>query len=70
MTALLQAGKDNQAQKLATAFVPFAGPISPGGLEQSKLQAKPGLYVLVCFMDTQDGREHTQLGMERTIRIK
>jgi hypothetical protein len=25
--------------------------------------------VLACFMDTQDHREHTQLGMERVIRI-
>jgi hypothetical protein len=30
---------------------------------------KPGVYVLACFMNTQDGRVHTQLGMERTIRI-
>ena len=33
------------------------------------VQAKPGIYVLACFMDTQDGREHTRLGMLRTIRI-
>jgi hypothetical protein len=26
-------------------------------------------YVLACSMTTQDGCEHTQLGMERTIRI-
>jgi len=25
--------------------------------------------VQACFMDTQDGREHTTLGMERIIRI-
>jgi hypothetical protein len=31
--------------------------------------ARPGIYVLVCFMDTQDHREHTRLGMERTIQI-
>jgi hypothetical protein len=23
-----------------------------------------GFWVLACFMDTQDGREHTTLGME------
>lgn len=29
----------------------------------------PGYYVLSCFMDTQDGREHSELGMERVIHI-
>jgi hypothetical protein len=33
------------------------------------IHAQPGVYMLACFMDTQGGREHTQLGMERTIRI-
>jgi hypothetical protein len=33
------------------------------------LHAKPGYYVEVCHMDTQDGREHTRLGMERLIRV-
>jgi hypothetical protein len=69
LTALLRAGKDKQAQRLATGFVSFAGPLSQGGVQQQVLHAKPGTYVLVCFMNTQDGREHTQLGMERTIRI-
>lgn len=69
LTALLLAGKDNQAMKLAASFNQFMGPVSPGGLQQFTLRAKPGTYVLACFMDTQDGREHTQLGMERTIRI-
>lgn len=69
LTALLLAGKDNQAQKLALSFGMFMGPMSTGGLQQFTLHAKPGIWVLLCFMDTQDGREHTQLGMERTIRI-
>ncbi|MGH2867729.1 MAG: hypothetical protein ACRDNK_09195 [Solirubrobacteraceae bacterium] len=69
LTALLRAGKDKQAQRLATGFVSFAGPVSQGAMQQQVLHAKPGMYVLVCFMDTQDGREHTRLGMERTIRI-
>jgi hypothetical protein len=38
-------------------------------MQQQVLTAPPGIYVLACFMNTQDGREHTQLGMERTIRI-
>ena len=29
----------------------------------------PGVYVIFCSMNTQDGREHFQLGMYRTITI-
>jgi hypothetical protein len=68
--ALLRAGKDGKAQKLSNRqFLGLAGPISPGGMQQAVLNAKPGWYVEACFMDTQDGREHTQLGMERLIRV-
>ena len=68
--ALLRAGKDNQAQKLASeAFISLAGVFSPGGVVQQTLHAKPGVYVLACFMDTQDNREHTQLGMLRMIKV-
>jgi hypothetical protein len=69
LTALAIAGKDRQAQKLAIGEEMFAGPLSSGAMQQSVLAAKPGVYVLMCFMDTQDGRSHTRLGMERTIRI-
>ena len=69
IAALLKAGKDHQAQKLATGFGDLMDPVSPGGMQQSVLNAKPGWYVQACFMDTQDGREHTMLGMERVIRI-
>jgi hypothetical protein len=68
--ALLRAGKDGKAMKLASRhFLSLAGPISPGGIQQAVLNAKPGYYVEACFMDTQDGREHTQLGMMRLIRV-
>jgi hypothetical protein len=68
--ALLAAGKDRKAARLATHNVfNLAGPLSPGGMQQLVLHAKPGYYVEVCFMDTQDGREHTQVGMERLIRV-
>jgi hypothetical protein len=68
--ALLRAGKDGKAMKLANRrFIGLAGPISPGGMQQAVLTAKPGWYVQACFMDTQDHREHTQLGMERLIRV-
>jgi hypothetical protein len=50
-------------------FVSLLNPASPGALQQLVLHAKPGYYVEACFMDTQDGREHTQLGMERAIRV-
>jgi hypothetical protein len=66
---LLKAGKDHRAQKLATGSVNLLGPASPGAMQQEILSAKPGYYVQACFMDTQDGREHTQLGMERLVRI-
>ena len=67
--ALLKAGKDHRAQKFATGEVNLQGPVSPGGMQQEVLNAKAGFYVQACFMDTQDGREHTQLGMERLIKI-
>jgi hypothetical protein len=70
MMALLRAGKDNKAFKLATnAFFSAQGPVSHGAVQQAVLTAKPGYYVEACFMDTQDHREHTQLGMERLIRV-
>lgn len=68
--ALLQAGKDGKAQRLSNhQFLNLAGPLSPGGMQQGVLNAKPGYYVELCFMDTQDHREHTRLGMLRLIRI-
>jgi len=69
LAALLKAGKDRQANKLATGFADLIDSASPGAMQQEVLNAKPGYYVQACFMDTQDGREHTQLGMERVIRI-
>jgi hypothetical protein len=69
IAALLKAGKDHAAQKLATGFVDLMDPASPGAMQQEVLNAKAGYYVQACFMDTQDGREHTTLGMERVIRI-
>jgi hypothetical protein len=67
---LLRAGKDNKAQRLAVGAASFQSPVSPGAVQQLKLDAKPGFYVLACFMDTQDGREHTRIGMERVIQVK
>jgi len=47
----------------------FAGPLSSEAFQQEVITAKPGWYVQVCFMPTQDGRPHTLLGMERVIKI-
>jgi hypothetical protein len=66
----LLANKEKPFEKLiAGPPVGFAGPISHEAFQQETITAKPGIYVEVCFMDTQDGRSHTQLGMERIIRI-
>lgn len=51
-------------------FVSLLDPASPGAIQQATLNAKPGWYVEACFMNTLDGREHTQLGMERLVQVK
>jgi hypothetical protein len=67
---LLKAGKEKGIEKLiAGTPVDFAGPLSTGASQQETISAKPGTYVQVCFMPTQDGRAHTLLGMERIIKI-
>ncbi|MGA2322157.1 MAG: hypothetical protein ABSG95_15725 [Solirubrobacteraceae bacterium] len=66
----LLAGKEKASEKLvAGAPVTFAGPMSHESLMQETITAKPGWYVQACFMETQDGRDHTRLGMERIIKI-
>jgi hypothetical protein len=69
LIALLRAGKDRQAMKIATAGISLLEPASPGAMQQEVLNAKPGYYVEACFMDTQDHREHTQLGMARIVQV-
>jgi hypothetical protein len=66
----LLAGKEKAVEKLiAGEPFSFAGPLTTGAYQQETIIAKPGWYVQVCFMDTQDGRDHTVLGMERIIKI-
>ncbi len=66
----LLAGKEKALGKLiAGAPVGFAGPVSHGAVQEETISAKPGIYVQACFMQTQDGRDHTLLGMERIIKI-
>jgi hypothetical protein len=67
---LLKRGKEKAVQKLiAGPPVGFAGPISHEALQQETITAKPGVYVQVCFMETQTGVDHARLGMERIIKI-
>jgi hypothetical protein len=70
LTTYLEAGKDNKAEKLASGQPQsWMGTVGHGAMHQQVLNAKPGTYVLACFMGTQDGREHTRLGMVRTIHV-
>ena len=69
VTGLLT-GKEKGLEKLVTGEpFGFAGPLSHEAFQQETITAKPGWYVQACFMDTQDGRSHTRLGMERIIKI-
>jgi hypothetical protein len=66
----LLTGKEKALGKLiAGPPVSFAGPLSHGAYQQETITAKPGVYVEACFMETQDKRDHTRLGMERIIKI-
>jgi hypothetical protein len=67
---LLRAGNEKQLEKLIIGPpAGFTGPLSHEAFQQETITAKPGIYIEVCFMDTQDGRSHTLLGMERIIKI-
>jgi hypothetical protein len=69
VAALLLAGKDAKASRLTVGFEGFMFPVSTGAVQQQTLDVKPGIYVLACFMTTQDGREHTQLGMVDIVKV-
>jgi hypothetical protein len=66
----LATGQEKGLEKLvAGPPANFAGPLSSEAFQQEVITAKPGFYVQVCFMPTQDGRPHTLLGMERIIKV-
>ena len=69
----LEAGKCNgggQCRKYATGVKgQFAGPLSHAELQQEVINEPPGIYVILCEMNAQDGRDHYQLGMVRVITI-
>jgi hypothetical protein len=63
-------GNEKGLQKLVVGPpIAFAGPISHEAFQQETITAKPGWYVQACFMETEDKRDHTLLGMERIIKI-
>jgi hypothetical protein len=68
---LLLQNKGKEAEKLygTGVMVSFAGPLSHAELQQEIITAPPGVYILYCGMNAEDGREHFQLGMYRTITI-
>jgi len=57
------------AKTYATGKGQFAGPLSTGAMQQQVITEPPGVYVIFCAMNSQDGRDHYQLGMFRTIQI-
>lgn len=69
--ALLLAGKGKEAaQKYSTGVAgQFVGPLSHAELQQEVINEPPGIYVIYCAMNAEDGRDHFQLGMFRTITI-
>jgi hypothetical protein len=68
--ALLLAGKIGGGHHLGTGVKGmFAGPLSHAELQQEVINEPPGVYVIACAMNAEDGREHFQLGMFRTITI-
>jgi hypothetical protein len=69
LVSLLLAGKERQANKLIVGGFSLSGPVSHGAYQQETITAKPGVYVQVCFMETQDKRDHTRIGMERIIKV-
>jgi len=69
--ALLLAGKSKEAgTKYGTGVAgQFVGPLSHAELQQEVINEPPGVYVIYCAMNAEDGRDHFQLGMFRTITI-
>jgi hypothetical protein len=66
-----KSGNQKALGKLAAPGPPigFFGPLGSGAFQQETITAKPGWYVEACFMETQDGRQHTSLGMESVLHI-
>jgi hypothetical protein len=69
LAALLKAGNERRAMRLVTAQYGWDNLLTHNQGFQLRIHQRPGYWVIACFMNTQDGREHTQLGMERVVHI-
>ena len=65
----LRHGNQKAERNLVVGFADFMDPVSHGAIQQERLRARGGYWVLACFMNTQDGRLHIKLGMEKLIHI-
>ncbi len=76
----LQAGMDKaSAGELLGSLMPKwyasakamggVGLISPGETAQSTIKLKPGNYVMECYMKTEDGKFHSELGMIKPLTV-
>ena len=69
IAADLKAGNDNAALALAINSYSWDNVLSHGQSFETRVSQPAGCWVIACFMDTQDGREHTTFGMEKVIEI-
>lgn len=57
---------------LVLLFIRLLGLVSPETIYVTRIDLKPGTYVLACFYGSAGsrGREHTMLGMERAVQVR
>lgn len=66
---LVKLPEDEVEQYFATQ--PFGiQPIKPGKTETATEDLKPGLYAMVCFVETKDGKPHVALGMVNQLTVE
>jgi hypothetical protein len=69
LAADLKAGDDNAAMALAINQYSWDNVLTHDQGFETVVRQPAGFWVIACFMDTQDGREHTTFGMEKVIQI-
>jgi hypothetical protein len=68
--ALILSGHENKVgKKQFTAEGGFVNPLGSMQSEENTITEPPGIYLMNCFMDTQDGRDHATIGMDKIITI-
>lgn len=66
---LVKMSDDEVSKYFATQ--PFGiQPIEPGASESTTEDLKPGLYAMVCFVETKDGKPHVALGMFNSLTVE